>query len=701
MASTNQDNHKAAWDRRFFYGGNVAAMVLGVLVILVFANWLAHRSAVRIDWTATRMYSLSDQTRRVLDDLDKKVTVTTVFGVSGSLDEQTATNMQHFRDLLDEYARRGGGRIEVEHIAAGDFRAFDRFAGRVTDAYADRLDAARQTISAALDLFDAYTAYAAQQAPRFAQAATTLGDKSPGLREQLQLMADQFTQLGNAENMAAQRRRVEQSLDETLPDYNGTLSDVRLAVTEINDSNLAALAALFKREAEADDNPAELKSFFAESLAQVRPLEEEFAQTLARFDGVDLTEYDTVRENLTTHDSVVVTAEGKLATVALRDVFMTVAEDNPDGTTIEQRFRGEEAVTGAMLSLTTDARTKVVFVDAIGNALDRVFGAPTGFDHLKQRLRSMGMEVVDWNPAPPMTGRGSMPPPRPTAEPGQTLVWVFLRTPPINPQQPGGLAALQINEALGQIVEGDDPVLVMATLSQMAEFRQPDPVADHLKKLGIAAETSVAVYAPALDPDGNIGISRGHQVVVRPDEHPVAKALAGQLVVSIGVPLASAGDETRFWTLVQTERDTWADDPFVEPRQDPDDPTGPFTIAAAAQVGQRRAVALSDDLLDIRSPRPSMYCDARLVERFGVITPNGIQENERMILPGNAELFVNSVYWLAGRDELIATSARSQDVRRLGHISPAAKATVGWTLLAGLPLACVVLGLCVGVVRRK
>ena len=68
--------------------------------------------------------------------------------------------------------------------------------------------------------------------------------------------------------------------------------------------------------------------------------------------------------------------------------------------------------------------------------------------------------------------------------------------------------------------------------------------------------------------------------------------------------------------------------------------------------------------------------------------------------PGNHELFVNSVYWLAGLDELIAASARTQDIRRIQDISDGDVSRLRNTLLFGLPFGVFVIGLSVWFTRR-
>ncbi len=76
------------------YGGNTLALALIVLLILGVVNYIAGRHSMRADLTAAGQFSLSQQTKQVLNKLDKEVHVTAFFQ-SGQQDG--------IQDLLDSY----------------------------------------------------------------------------------------------------------------------------------------------------------------------------------------------------------------------------------------------------------------------------------------------------------------------------------------------------------------------------------------------------------------------------------------------------------------------------------------------------------------------------------------------------------------------------------------------------------------------
>lgn len=80
--------------RQARYGSLAAASVLVVLGILIAINYLSTKHNKRWDLTASRQFSLSDQTKKVLQDLKEPVRIR-VFARSD--------DFQRFRDRLDEY----------------------------------------------------------------------------------------------------------------------------------------------------------------------------------------------------------------------------------------------------------------------------------------------------------------------------------------------------------------------------------------------------------------------------------------------------------------------------------------------------------------------------------------------------------------------------------------------------------------------
>src|SRR5690606_10714067 len=100
-----------AWfgQRNARYGALAGASVLIVLGILVAVNYLSARRNTRWDLTANKQYSLSEQTIKILRDLDAPVKFM-VFDQEGNFDR--------FRTRLTEYEYQRPDMVDVEYIDA-------------------------------------------------------------------------------------------------------------------------------------------------------------------------------------------------------------------------------------------------------------------------------------------------------------------------------------------------------------------------------------------------------------------------------------------------------------------------------------------------------------------------------------------------------------------------------------------------------
>jgi len=97
-----------SFERRQTRLGTIAASsVLVLLAILVAVNYLASRRNYRWDLTANQQFSLSDQSRQLLQKLDQPVKAM-VFAKS--------TEFDTFRDRLDEYEYAAKGKLSTEYI---------------------------------------------------------------------------------------------------------------------------------------------------------------------------------------------------------------------------------------------------------------------------------------------------------------------------------------------------------------------------------------------------------------------------------------------------------------------------------------------------------------------------------------------------------------------------------------------------------
>lgn len=79
------------------YGANAVLMVLVFTVILVIVAMMSMKYKMRLDLTATKRYTLSDQTLKILDSLDRDVEAIAFYRT----DERTRQAME---DLLESYA---------------------------------------------------------------------------------------------------------------------------------------------------------------------------------------------------------------------------------------------------------------------------------------------------------------------------------------------------------------------------------------------------------------------------------------------------------------------------------------------------------------------------------------------------------------------------------------------------------------------
>ena len=85
------------------WGANLAIMTFAFFAIVILINLLLFRTPARVDVTATRVFSLAEQTRQILDSMEAPVRANAFFTPS---DQSAAFDMQRAEDLLNEFARR-------------------------------------------------------------------------------------------------------------------------------------------------------------------------------------------------------------------------------------------------------------------------------------------------------------------------------------------------------------------------------------------------------------------------------------------------------------------------------------------------------------------------------------------------------------------------------------------------------------------
>jgi ABC-type uncharacterized transport system involved in gliding motility auxiliary subunit len=94
-----KNREKGISKRSIQYGSNVLVQVVIVIGIMGFLAFITTRQNFRSDWTANKLYSLADQTEKILDGLDKEVRVTAFY---------KGGEQRGAKDLLYEYTYRSG-----------------------------------------------------------------------------------------------------------------------------------------------------------------------------------------------------------------------------------------------------------------------------------------------------------------------------------------------------------------------------------------------------------------------------------------------------------------------------------------------------------------------------------------------------------------------------------------------------------------
>ncbi len=94
-------------DKKFKYGGYATLLTAFVLAILVVVNLVVGQIPLKIDLTENRMFSLSDQTKKILEGLDEEVRIIGLY--------KTGQENKTFDEILQRY-RRGNKNISITYI---------------------------------------------------------------------------------------------------------------------------------------------------------------------------------------------------------------------------------------------------------------------------------------------------------------------------------------------------------------------------------------------------------------------------------------------------------------------------------------------------------------------------------------------------------------------------------------------------------
>jgi hypothetical protein len=728
----------------------VAAVAAVVLVAGV--NWLVFSQAerldasargwVRYDLTSTRQYSLSPLTRSVLDELDEPVRVVTLLRPS---DPQA----QRARDLVDEFGQ-ASGLLEVVHLdpdAADDPRLGDLWE-QVQQRYAPQnqpvVEALAEAQPAVQRLIETLTRL---QAP----LQEVLADPSLGGGELRSAIENTLRQLRPARDAVA-RAGGEVRGDRSdggpptpegvgfeepgggvpLVGYGRRQAELLGALEGVDRSVLGPAATTLQRAGPVlrrrlDDASME-RALEAQELVQTARMavrEAYFPLTEAR----PALGYERVVDVLEREQAVVLLGARRAVAVPLSGMFRGgggVEPPTPEAVSFGgEAFVGDDRLTSALIALGLDPPPLVVFLENPGAVAISGEQRRGLFNHVASRLEALGMQVAVWDPAW-ASGNGEQGPAEPpSGAAGQAVVWVVLpfTTPRADAPEtmnmlPRRRAAAFVRERLRRgeralVMLNRDPRANPEFVGGVAEGPTPRggglseaPLVGLLREWGIEARVWAAVWQQVDTGDGNVHTTRQFEVARWPEGSPGVSGLAGLPTIfrdayPMGMVDGPDASEVERWPVVALRAPRMWEVvlPFGrEVTRQPYDESASaeqFVTGVAAQRGEARLVAIGSPIW-ATDPVTTYGRSPTLGEGPGVAEmPGGVSS-----YPGNSELFVGLVAWLAGLEELSAASPRSQALPRIEPMLEGQRNLVRGLLVVGMPMAALGIGLGVWLVRR-
>jgi hypothetical protein len=714
MTETADKNFKAQTQKQrwVLYGGNVLLSSAVVIVLAGLLIYLGQAGNRRFDMTASGRFSLNPQTLNLIGNLNSKVRLISLYSAKTNRTNQ-ADYCQAVADLLQEYQRKGRN-IDVDFIdPLTNLSKKDALIAEVANAYGGEVKKYREFLDGYGADYDKIKTISQAEADRVAKLP--VGEvKSDELAMTLATVLETVRSFPAA--LDDQKQGIDRELKQKSPDYRKAVDQISDAM-QILSGNLAAIEQKLKT-LDTSQMPSAIKAYFAEAPPRFEELKKLADGLATRAQGLGELKLDTVRQSLQ-DDSILVMGAHDLRVIGFDKVWsidprLAKAAASETGTNQPARpsFAGEQQVTTAIFALTQNGKQKVVFVRPGGGPLTEpgllglsdAGGGP--FSDIAERLRSYNFDVqekdLSGTYAMEAQMRGMPVAPEPSDAELKDAIWVVLGYT-VQPREgmpaPPSIAA-KLAEHLKEggsalVLPANDERTIDAPLAQWGINVASDAIAVHEAppESDVAAKTMIDRIrrVPYIFDIRDFG----DHPIVRPLRSlpslllPILPVTAGKptvdgVSVTPIIPVPTAPQALLSWGKRNPGKlDT---QPKFEPAVDI---PGPFFAGAAAErIGGGRLVVLAaftgfmNEVLEI--PDEDLQQRGQIVAAF----------------PANAELFCNSVFWLAHQDSMLAISPAAMEVSRVADMSDRTQLLWSIVALGGLPAAVVALGLGVYFVRR-
>ena len=686
------------WPRAVGLGGRLGRLVstgvflLGGAVIAVSLVVVFSSPSVRIksDFTKTRAYSLTPATVALLETLDGSWSVHLL--VSG--DQTDVVTLRHVDEVLERMGAVNDS-FSAERIDPSDPTAmlqYEALLERLVAQEQGTIDEWMAAIDQGLDAFEALRSVGGVLAR---SARDTVGSLESSQSSEFITRVGET--LGTVSEQGGTFREyleeaLQTSLAQPLPDWELVKSSL-VANNGLYASEFEQLADVLLQWSTDTSLDEGVQAFATTHLATVEATAVALRKSVDALNRLEQLEVARVGVAVAEGDVAIVSGPNGFLIVPPWQLFPPTAVTRESGSVIgfDRRFRGEEVLASAIRALEKGVMPHIVFVHAEERSMLRSRDDGMDVYAVAEAMRTARMTVEEWTPS-----QHSRPAPQASGAP---TVWVVL--PPLRRT---GIAYQEsehtLIEATRSLLADGEAVLLTPARSLLPLVGQRDPWATMLEAFGVEIQTGKVVYefVPASTSEEDAGVLSVQYV-----NHPapaagvLGAALQGKrLFLNHPTPVVLAAvSETNATIVAAIEpnilrflEDDWRGDGSnirVLPEEKRFAESQPIVVAI--ERGEQRAIVVGSGgwLLS------------------AIVNDSGTLGGNRVVLlnPGNRELALSGVAWLAGMDELIATASSGGEVARFQGITPQGRLVWGLVLPLFLGVGPLVVGSIVGSIRRR
>jgi len=681
--------------RWLVFGSNVVVALVLATALLVAVVWLSDallQGKARSDWTAGGRFHLSDRTRALLAEIPEgdTIRITNLYPHTPQVPE-SEEQYRRVQDLLTEY-EAVSRRITVEAINPGvDTEAAEALLDRLKKRYAGENEKSKATLETFRQLHTDVDAALATEADRIDAALRAWKDAPPEFANNLAAVSQSWRQLLSTGSYVA--TVVDSYANQPLPAYAVAISQASELLRPIakNFGTVPQLYAQLLDEARTSNLalPSDVKAVLESAAASYGPLRKRIEAFLLEGDAVQEQKLEALSYQIGRSQSILIEAPSDVRVVSFDEVWA------PNPNRPERLFNGESAVSTALWGLLHRVKPAVLFV-TYGTPATR-WGGP--FAKLADRLRQSNFIVEDWDllrsPEMPKIQEWDQLTAADLAKEKEQVLLVLTPPAPPDPRQPMPPATPEAYQAVRDAIRDGAPAVILADATAEPEFL---PYRDLFALFGLAPRLNVAAIQKNVDARGNQQTIPWTSPITHYPSHSITNALRGlPTALVLATPLMPmekppAGVTIAPILLLPADADHWIETTLSEIQSGAAAYHKETDLAATADHPVPLAVAVTRKVGDV----------TQHVVVFGnsLFARDVVWQSPQDPLPGNAEIFANSLLWASGKEQLVTVSPEVLRARRLGDLGPWGT-PIRVLLVAGVPAGTALVGLIVFLIRRR